>query len=79
MIRGLRARPAPPTTLRTAAVSIRVHGHSELAAMHDHPGWGDGFMRPTAYFVVDALAKNAVGKIDKVSLRAAHAEVSARS
>lgn len=47
--------------------------------MHDHPGWGDGFMRPTAYFVVDALAKNAVGKIDKVSLRAAHAEVSARS
>ncbi|WP_234442724.1 class I adenylate-forming enzyme family protein [Streptomyces sp. FxanaA7] len=38
-----------------------------------------GFKRPTAFFVVDALAKNAVGKIDKVSLRAAHAELSARS
>jgi long-chain acyl-CoA synthetase len=38
-----------------------------------------GFKRPTAFFVVDAIAKNAVGKIDKVSLRAAHAEVSARS
>lgn len=38
-----------------------------------------GFKRPTAFFVVDAIAKNAVGKIDKVSLRAAHAEVAARS
>jgi long-chain acyl-CoA synthetase len=37
-----------------------------------------GFKRPTAFFVVDAIPKNAVGKIDKVSLRAAHAEVSAR-
>jgi acyl-CoA synthetase (AMP-forming)/AMP-acid ligase II len=38
-----------------------------------------GFKRPTAFFVVEAIAKNAVGKIDKVSLRAAHTEVSARS
>ncbi|KUN59119.1 AMP-dependent synthetase [Streptomyces canus] len=38
-----------------------------------------GFKRPTAFFVVDAIPKNPVGKIDKVSLRAAHAEVSARS
>ncbi|MFE6625528.1 class I adenylate-forming enzyme family protein [Streptomyces sp. NPDC057740] len=38
-----------------------------------------GFKRPTAFFVVEAIAKNAVGKIDKVSLRAAHAEVFARS
>ncbi|WP_086768385.1 class I adenylate-forming enzyme family protein [Streptomyces bobili] len=37
-----------------------------------------GFKRPTAFFVVEAIAKNAVGKIDKVSLRAAHTEVSAR-
>jgi long-chain acyl-CoA synthetase len=35
-----------------------------------------GYKRPTAFFVVDAIAKNAVGKIDKVSLRAAHATVS---
>ncbi|MFF5144732.1 class I adenylate-forming enzyme family protein [Streptomyces sp. NPDC013157] len=38
-----------------------------------------GFKRPTAFFVVEAIAKNAVGKIDKVSLRAAHTEVSARA
>jgi acyl-CoA synthetase (AMP-forming)/AMP-acid ligase II len=38
-----------------------------------------GFKRPTAFFVVEAIPKNAVGKIDKVSLRAAHAEGSARS
>ncbi|MGX1480629.1 UNVERIFIED_CONTAM: long-chain acyl-CoA synthetase [Streptomyces canus] len=38
-----------------------------------------GFKRPTAFFLVDAIPKNAVGKIDKVSLRAAHTEVSARS
>ncbi|MEU1187170.1 AMP-binding protein [Streptomyces sp. NPDC005859] len=38
-----------------------------------------GYKRPTAFFVVEAIAKNAVGKIDKVSLRAAHVEVSARS
>lgn len=38
-----------------------------------------GFKRPTAFFVVEAIAKNPVGKIDKVSLRAAHTEVSARS
>ncbi|MFI6491112.1 class I adenylate-forming enzyme family protein [Streptomyces sp. NPDC050564] len=37
-----------------------------------------GFKRPTAFFVVDAIPKNPVGKIDKVSLRAAHAEASAR-
>ena len=28
--------------------------------------------RPTAYVVVDAIPRSAVGKIDKVSLRAAH-------
>ncbi|MET7699589.1 AMP-binding protein [Streptomyces sp. NPDC005485] len=32
-----------------------------------------GYKRPTAFFVVEAIAKNAVGKIDKASLRAAHA------
>lgn len=38
-----------------------------------------GYKRPTAYVVVDAIPKNAVGKIDKVSLRAAHAGASSRS
>ncbi len=38
-----------------------------------------GFKRPTAFFVVEAIPRNAVGKMDKASLRAAHAEVSARS
>ncbi|MFD4510879.1 class I adenylate-forming enzyme family protein [Streptomyces sp. NPDC058457] len=38
-----------------------------------------GYKRPASFVVVEAIAKNAVGKIDKVSLRAAHAEVSARS
>jgi acyl-CoA synthetase (AMP-forming)/AMP-acid ligase II len=35
-----------------------------------------GFKRPTDFFVVEAIAKNAVGKIDKASLRAAHVAVS---
>ncbi|WP_030618006.1 class I adenylate-forming enzyme family protein [Streptomyces fulvoviolaceus] len=38
-----------------------------------------GYKRPTAFFVVEAIAKNAVGKIDKTSLRAGHAALSARS
>ncbi|MCX4852929.1 class I adenylate-forming enzyme family protein [Streptomyces canus] len=37
-----------------------------------------GYKRPTAFFVVEAIAKNAVGKIDKASLRAGHAARSAR-
>ncbi|MFF4055508.1 class I adenylate-forming enzyme family protein [Streptomyces sp. NPDC001668] len=36
-----------------------------------------GYKRPTAFFVVEAIPKNAVGKIDKTSLRAGHAELSA--
>lgn len=35
-----------------------------------------GFKRPTEFFVVEAIAKNAVGKIDKASLRAAHVAAS---
>jgi acyl-CoA synthetase (AMP-forming)/AMP-acid ligase II len=33
-----------------------------------------GYKRPTAYVVVDAIPKNAIGKIDKRALRAAHAQ-----
>jgi long-chain acyl-CoA synthetase len=32
-----------------------------------------GYKRPTAIFVMDTIPKNAVGKLDKVSLRVAHA------
>jgi acyl-CoA synthetase (AMP-forming)/AMP-acid ligase II len=32
-----------------------------------------GYKRPTSYVVVEAILKNAVGKIDKVAVRAAHA------
>ncbi|WP_327181336.1 class I adenylate-forming enzyme family protein [Streptomyces sp. NBC_01334] len=35
-----------------------------------------GFKCPTGFFVVEAIAKNAVGKIDKASLRAAHVAAS---
>ncbi|UUU36724.1 AMP-binding protein [Streptomyces sp. CA-210063] len=38
-----------------------------------------GYKRPTAFFVVGAIPKNAVGKIDKVSLRAGHTVLSAPS
>ncbi|NEB04159.1 AMP-binding protein [Streptomyces sp. SID13726] len=38
-----------------------------------------GYKRPTAFFVVEAIPKNAVGKIDKTSLRAGHTAFSARS
>ncbi|WP_037196775.1 MULTISPECIES: class I adenylate-forming enzyme family protein [unclassified Rhodococcus (in: high G+C Gram-positive bacteria)] len=37
------------------------------------------YKRPTALDVVDTIAKNAVGKIDKVALRAAHTALSATS
>ena len=37
------------------------------------------YKRPTTIVVVDTIAKNAVGKIDKVTLRAAHAADSATS
>jgi acyl-CoA synthetase (AMP-forming)/AMP-acid ligase II len=37
------------------------------------------YKRPTSIVVVDAIAKNAVGKIDKVALRAAHTTAPATS
>ncbi|MFC5955032.1 hypothetical protein ACFP51_11200 [Streptomyces pratens] len=36
-----------------------------------------GYKRPTAFFVVEEIPKNAVGRIDKISVRAAHAAASA--
>lgn len=38
-----------------------------------------GYKRPSACFVVEAIPRNAVGKIDKASLRAGHGALSARS
>jgi len=38
-----------------------------------------GYKRPTSFLVVDAIPKNAVGKIDNVSLRAAYAEAFSRT
>ncbi|MFI5679915.1 class I adenylate-forming enzyme family protein [Streptomyces cellulosae] len=54
-------QPRPGMTVHPAALEA-------LTAQHL-----SGYKRPTSFFVVDALPKNAVGKIDKPSLRAAHA------
>ncbi|WP_327097520.1 AMP-binding protein [Nocardia vinacea] len=56
-------QPRPGSTIDTAALT-------ELCERHL-----TGYKRPTA-FVVDAIPKNAVGKIDKPTLRKAHAAVS---
>ncbi|MFG2730532.1 class I adenylate-forming enzyme family protein [Streptomyces canus] len=60
-------QPRPGVTVDPAALAA-------LAAQHL-----SGYKRPTSFFVVDAIPKNAVGKIDKPSLRAAHAAASSRS
>ncbi|ULR55057.1 class I adenylate-forming enzyme family protein [Streptomyces deccanensis] len=63
-----------------AYVQPRPGGHVDPSALQALCARSlTGFKRPTAFFVVEAIAKNAVGKIDKVALRAAHAEVAARS
>jgi acyl-CoA synthetase (AMP-forming)/AMP-acid ligase II len=54
-------QPRPGVTVHPAALEA-------LTAQHL-----SGYKRPTSFLVVDALPKNAVGKIDKPSLRAAHA------
>ncbi|MEU1577606.1 hypothetical protein ABZ519_42010 [Streptomyces collinus] len=38
-----------------------------------------GYQRPTSFIVVEAIAKVAVGEIDKASLRAGHATAAAWS
>ncbi|WP_330351025.1 class I adenylate-forming enzyme family protein [Streptomyces sp. NBC_00582] len=84
-----------PSVLEAAVIGVPDEKWGELVVAYVQPRPGQtvdptalqelcahsltGFKRPTAYFVVEAIPKNAVGKIDKVSLRAAHAEVSARS
>ncbi|WP_369227897.1 class I adenylate-forming enzyme family protein [Streptomyces sp. R39] len=57
-------QPRPGATVDPAALEALTARHLS------------GYKRPTSFFVVDALPKNAVGKIDKPSLRAAHAAAS---
>jgi long-chain acyl-CoA synthetase len=54
-------QPRPGATVDAAALKAVCAEHLS------------GYKRPTEYVVVEAIAKNAVGKIDKVSIRAAHA------
>ncbi|MFG2134687.1 class I adenylate-forming enzyme family protein [Streptomyces sp. NPDC048751] len=84
-----------PSVLEAAVIGVPDEKWGEVVVAYVHPRPGStvdpsalqslcarsltGFKRPTAFFVVEAIAKNAVGKIDKVSLRAAHTEVSART
>jgi acyl-CoA synthetase (AMP-forming)/AMP-acid ligase II len=60
-------QPRPGMTVDPAALAA-------LTAQHL-----SGYKRPTSLLVVDAIPKNAIGKIDKASLRATHAAASARS
>ncbi|MCZ0985931.1 class I adenylate-forming enzyme family protein [Streptomyces diastatochromogenes] len=58
-------QPRPGVTVDPAALQ-------KLCARHL-----TGYKRPTSYIVVEAIPKNAVGKIDKVALRASHTSASA--
>jgi long-chain acyl-CoA synthetase len=60
-------RPRPGMTVEPAALRT-------LCARHL-----SGYKRPTSLFVVEEIPKNAVGKIDKVALRAAHTAAAAGS
>ncbi|WP_369240384.1 class I adenylate-forming enzyme family protein [Streptomyces sp. R21] len=60
-------QPRPGSTVDPAA--LETHCARSLT----------GFKRPASYVVVEAIPKNAVGKIDKGSLRAAHTSVLAGS
>lgn len=86
---------ADPSVLEAAVIGVPDEKWGEVVVAYVQPRPGStvdpsalqslcarsltGFKRPTAFFVVDAIAKNAVGKIDKVSLRASHAKAAARS
>jgi long-chain acyl-CoA synthetase len=78
-----------PSILEVAVIGVPDEKWGELVVAYVQPRPGrsvdvralkarcaqhlSGFKRPASYVVVDAIAKNAVGKIDKVSIRAAHA------
>ena len=84
---------ADPSVLEAAVIGVPDAKWGEVVVAYVQPRPGatvdpaalkalcasrlSGYKRPTSYVVVEALAKNAVGRIDKVSLRAAYAAASA--
>ena len=78
-----------PAVLEAAVIGVPDDKWGEVVAAYVQPRPGQtvdpaalqalctrklsGYKRPTSIHIVDAIAKNAVGKIDKASLRAAHA------
>jgi long-chain acyl-CoA synthetase len=84
---------ADPAVLEAAVIGVPDEKWGEVVVAYVQPREGvtvdpatlearaaqhlGGYKRPTSYFVVDAIPKNSVGKIDKKSLRAAHAAAGA--
>lgn len=80
---------ADPSVLEAAVIGVPDDKWGEVVAAYVQPRPGltvdpatlkalcarnlTGYKRPTSYTVLDQIPKNAVGKIDKVALRAAHA------
>ena len=78
-----------PTVLETAVIGVPDDKWGEVVVAYVQPRPGhtvdpadlkalcaqslSGYKRPTGYVVVDAIPKNAIGKIDKMALRSAHA------
>ncbi|MFJ9909067.1 class I adenylate-forming enzyme family protein [Streptomyces sp. NPDC101152] len=86
---------ADPSVLEAAVIGVpdEKWGEAVVAYVQPSPGASvdptalkalcarslTGYKRPTAFYLVEVLPKNAVGKIDKASLRADHAALPARS
>jgi long-chain acyl-CoA synthetase len=80
---------ADPSILEAAVIGVPDDKWGEVVVAYVQPRAGvsvdpatltalteqhlSGYKRPNSFFVIDAIPKNAVGKIDKVSLRAAYA------
>ena len=80
---------ADPSVLEAAVIGVPDDKWGEVVVAYVQPRAGvsvdpatltalteqhlSGYKQPTSFFVIDAIPKNAVGKIDKVSLRAAYA------
>ncbi|MGW2521564.1 class I adenylate-forming enzyme family protein [Streptomyces sp. NPDC001617] len=81
-----------PSVLEAAVIGVPDEKWGEVVVAYVQPRQGStvdpaalkalcarsltGYKRPAAFFVVEAIPKNAVGKIDKTSLRAGHAALS---
>ncbi|MER5667399.1 class I adenylate-forming enzyme family protein [Streptomyces mirabilis] len=82
-----------PSVLETAVIGVPDEKWGEVVVAYVQPRPGltvdpaalealcakslSGYKRPTSYVVVEAIPKNAVGKIDKSAVRAAHAAAAA--